>query len=74
MVSGAVFFESSFGASYHTGLYIVGGVVVAYTLFCVFLATDFIQGLMMLIALMLVPAIGIFKRKFDESVRLLKQE
>lgn len=64
MVSGAVFFESSFGTSYHTGLYIVGGVVVAYTLFGGFLAvsyTDFIQGLMMLIALMLVPLLGIFK-------------
>lgn len=64
MVSGAVFFESSFDTSYHTGLFIVGGVVVAYTLFGGFLAvsyTDFIQGLMMLIALLLVPAIGIFK-------------
>ncbi|MBT2733833.1 sodium/proline symporter PutP [Bacillus sp. ISL-7] len=63
MVSGAVFFESSFGTSYHTGLLIVGGVVVAYTLFGGFLAvsyTDFIQGLMMLIALALIPAIGIF--------------
>lgn len=63
MVSGAVFFESSFGTSYHTGLYIVGGVVVAYTLFGGFLAvsyTDFIQGLMMLLALFFVPAIGIF--------------
>lgn len=62
MVSGAVFFESSFGTSYHTGLLIVGGVTVAYTLFGGFLAvsyTDFIQGLMMLIALALVPAIGI---------------
>ncbi|WP_423800486.1 sodium/proline symporter PutP [Neobacillus sp. SAB-20_R2A] len=64
MVSGAVFFENSFGTSYHTGLYIVGGVVVAYTLFGGFLAvsyTDFIQGLMMLVALLLVPALGIFK-------------
>ncbi|WP_462412784.1 sodium/proline symporter PutP [Neobacillus sp. Marseille-QA0830] len=63
MVSGAVFFESSFNTGYHTGLYIVGGVTVAYTLFGGFLAvsyTDFIQGLMMLIALLLVPAIGIF--------------
>ncbi|WP_053364933.1 sodium/proline symporter PutP [Bacillus sp. FJAT-27245] len=63
LVAGAVFFESSFGTSYLTGLYIVGGVVVAYTLFGGFLAvsyTDFIQGLMMLIALLLVPAIGIF--------------
>ncbi|MGG5252468.1 sodium/proline symporter PutP [Neobacillus sp. SM06] len=64
MVSGAVFFENSFQTSYHTGLYIVGGVVVAYTLFGGFLAvsyTDFIQGLMMLLALLLVPAIGVFK-------------
>jgi sodium/proline symporter len=64
LVAGAVFFENSFGTNYHTGLYIVGGVVVAYTLFGGFLAvsyTDFIQGLMMLVALVLVPAIGIFK-------------
>ena len=63
MVSGGVFFESSFGVSYHTGLLIVGGVTVAYTLFGGFLAvsyTDFLQGLMMLIALLLVPAIAIF--------------
>ncbi|MBI0578918.1 sodium/proline symporter PutP [Neobacillus cucumis] len=64
MVSGAVFFQSSFGTSYHTGLYIVAGVVVAYTLFGGFLAvsyTDFIQGLMMLLALLFVPLLGIFK-------------
>lgn len=63
LVSGAVFFQSSFGTDYLTGLYIVGGVTIAYTLFGGFLAvsyTDFIQGLMMLIALFLVPAIGIF--------------
>ena len=63
LVSGAVFFQSSFHTSYQTGLYIVGGVCIAYTLFGGFLAvsyTDFIQGLMMVIALLLVPAIGIF--------------
>jgi sodium/proline symporter len=62
MVAGAVFFESSFGYSYHTGLFIVGGVVVAYTLFGGFLAvsyTDFLQGLMMLVALLLVPILGL---------------
>jgi sodium/proline symporter len=61
MVSGAVFFQSSFHANYHTGLWIVGGVCVAYTLFGGFLAvsyTDFIQGLMMVISLVLVPIIG----------------
>lgn len=64
MVSGGVFFESSFGVSYHTGLFIVAAVVVSYTLFGGFLAvsyTDFLQGLMMLVALILVPAIAIFK-------------
>ncbi len=63
MVSGGVFFESPFGISYHTGLLIVAGVTVAYTLFGGFLAvsyTDFLQGLIMLIALLLVPAIAIF--------------
>lgn len=64
LVSGAVFFENSFDVHYLTGLYIVGGVVVAYTLFGGFLAvsyTDFIQGLMMVIALLLVPTLAIFK-------------
>lgn len=64
MVSGGVFFESSFGYSYHTGLLIVAGVVVAYTLFGGFLAvsyTDFIQGLTMFIALIAVPIFGVFK-------------
>ena len=62
MVSGAVFFESSFNVNYHLGLLIVSGVVVAYTLFGGFLAvsyTDFIQGLMMLLALILVPALAL---------------
>ena len=63
MVSGGKFFESSFGYDYHTGLLIVSAVVVAYTLFGGFLAvsyTDFLQGLIMVIALIAVPAFGIF--------------
>ncbi len=63
MVSGAVFFENSFDVGYYTGLLIVSAVVVAYTLFGGFLAvswTDFIQGLMMVIALLLVPGLAIF--------------
>lgn len=81
MVSGAVFFESSFDLNYHTGLLIVASVVVLYTLFGGFLAvsyTDFIQGLMMVIALLLVPIIGIFhtggqKETFD-TVRLVNPD
>ncbi|MED0677468.1 sodium/proline symporter PutP [Aneurinibacillus thermoaerophilus] len=63
LVSGAVLFQNSFNLDYHVGLWIVGGVIVAYTLFGGFLAvswTDFVQGLIMFIALILVPAVTIF--------------
>lgn len=63
MVAGGVFFESSFGLDYHSGLLLVSAVVIAYTLFGGFLAvsyTDFVQGLVMFLALILVPVIGIF--------------
>jgi sodium/proline symporter len=78
MVSGAVFFENSFDTSYFTGLLIVAGVTVAYTLFGGFLAvsyTDFIQGLMMVIALIMVPIIGFMKTggpvETFETVRMI---
>jgi sodium/proline symporter len=78
MVSGAVFFENSFDTKYITGLLIVAGVTVAYTLFGGFLAvsyTDFIQGLMMVIALIMVPIIGIFETggpaKTFETIRMI---
>lgn len=63
MVAGGVFFESSFGLSYKLGLVIVAAVVVAYTLFGGFLAvsyTDFVQGIMMFLALIAIPVMGIF--------------
>ncbi len=62
MVSGGTFFESSFGMDYHLGMVIVAGIVIVYTLMGGFLAvswTDVVQGLMMLIALVLVPLVGI---------------
>lgn len=63
MVAGGKFFDSSFGYEYHTGLLIVSAVVVAYTLFGGFLAvsyTDFLQGLIMFLALISVPLFGLF--------------
>jgi sodium/proline symporter len=63
LVAGGVFFEESFGFNYHTGLFIVGVVVVLYTLFGGFLGvsyTDAVQGLIMFFALLLVPIICIF--------------
>lgn len=62
LVSGAVLFNTTFGIEYHTGLWLIFGVVVAYTLFGGFLAvslTDFVQGLIMVIALILVPVVTI---------------
>lgn len=60
VVAGGKLFESSFGMSYESGLYITTGVVVLYTLFGGFLAvslTDFVQGCIMFIALILVPLV-----------------
>ncbi len=64
MVSGGVLFQSTFGLDYHTGLIIVSFVVIAYTLFGGFLAvswTDFVQGLIMFIALILVPIVTLIE-------------
>lgn len=63
MVAGGVFFESSFGFDYHIGLLVVAGVIIIYTFFGGFLAvsyTDFVQGTMMVLALVLVPILGVF--------------
>lgn len=77
MVAGGKFFQSSFGLEYHTGLIIVSVVVLAYTLFGGFLAvsyTDFVQGLIMFLALILVPAFGIFiTGGYSETVASIKE-
>jgi len=62
IVAGGKLFESSFGLNYEVGLYVTAGVVVAYTLFGGFLAvslTDFVQGCIMFVALVLVPFVAI---------------
>ena len=61
IVSGGKLFESAFGADYSLGLWITAGVVVAYTLFGGFLAvslTDFVQGCIMFVALVLLPVVA----------------
>lgn len=60
MVSGGRLFESAFGMDYYTGLMVTSIVVVMYTFLGGFLAvslTDFIQGTIMVIALILVPTV-----------------
>jgi len=62
MVAGAKLFEASFGLSYQVALWIGVIVVVSYTFLGGFLAvvwTDFIQGTLMLLALIVVPIVAI---------------
>ena len=61
LVGGGKLFESSLNLPYSTGLWVTAGVVVAYTLFGGFLAvsmTDFVQGVIMLFALVIVPIVA----------------
>lgn len=64
MVAGGKLFESAFGMDYLSGVFITGLVVVLYTFLGGFLAvslTDFVQGTIMVLALLIVPAVAIFK-------------
>ena len=61
LVAGGKLFESAFGQSYELGIMITAGVVVAYTLFGGFLAvslTDFVQGCIMFVSLIIVPVVA----------------
>ena len=61
LVAGGKLFESAFSVDYQLGLVITLGVVVSYTLLGGFLAvsmTDFVQGCIMFIALILVPVVA----------------
>ena len=60
MVAGGRLFESAFGMNYYSGLLITSSVVVIYTFMGGFLAvslTDFVQGTIMVVALVLVPVV-----------------
>jgi solute:Na+ symporter, SSS family len=61
LVAGGKLFETAFGASYNTGLWVTALVVVAYVVLGGFLAvslTDVVQGIIMAIALVVVPIIA----------------
>lgn len=76
VVGGGKLFESAFNSSYEIGLYITAGVVVIYTLFGGFLAvsmTDFVQGCIMFVALVLVPMVTLTEvGGFDAMVTTVK--
>jgi len=58
LVAGAKLFEASFGLGYYTALWVGGAVIISYTFLGGFLAvswTDFLQGILMFCALIVVP-------------------
>lgn len=62
LVAGGKLFETSFGLDYTWGLWVTAGVVLAYTMVGGFLAvslTDFVQGCIMFVALVLVPVVAL---------------
>ncbi len=78
MVSGGRLFESSFGMEYQTGVWITSLVVVLYTFLGGFLAvslTDFVQGAIMVIALIIVPLVALDKiGGLHETVTLINSK
>lgn len=63
-VSGGKLFESAFGLNYHYGLIVVAVIVIFYTFFGGYLAvsiTDFFQGVIMLIAMVMVPTVALMQ-------------
>jgi sodium/proline symporter len=62
MVAGAVLFEQTFGLDYQVALWVGAIVIVSYTFLGGFMAvcwTDFVQGILMFLALIVVPIVAI---------------
>jgi sodium/proline symporter len=77
VVAGGKLFEASFGLSYELGLFLTAGVVVAYTLIGGFLAvslTDFVQGCIMFVALIMVPLVAFSTLGGVEAVSMAVSE
>lgn len=78
MVSGGKLFESAFGLDYMTGLLVTSLVVVFYTFLGGFLAvslTDFVQGTIMVLALVIVPIVAVSEiGGVGETVSLINQK
>ena len=58
LVAGGKLFDSAFGVDYAWGLWVTAGAVLAYVVFGGFLAvslTDFVQGAIMFLALIVIP-------------------
>lgn len=64
LVGGAILLESSFGMDYTLALWVGAAVILSYTFFGGFLAaswTDFLQGILMLLALIIIPITVVYE-------------
>ncbi|MFL8935417.1 sodium/proline symporter PutP [Rossellomorea oryzaecorticis] len=62
LVGGAILLEQSFNMDYRLALWVGAAVILSYTFFGGFLAaswTDFIQGILMFLALIIIPIVAI---------------
>ncbi|MBM7094463.1 MULTISPECIES: sodium/proline symporter PutP [Alteribacter] len=62
LVGGAILFENSFGLEYTAALWIGAVVIISYTFLGGFLAvswTDFFQGILMFLAIIIVPIVAV---------------
>ena len=73
LVGGAILLENSFGMNYKLALWVGAIVILSYTLFGGFLAaswTDFVQGILMFLALIIVPIVAVYELGgWNETVR-----
>ncbi|MCS0674270.1 sodium/proline symporter PutP [Cytobacillus firmus] len=62
LVGGAILLENSFGMDYKVALWVGAAVILSYTFFGGFLAaswTDFVQGILMFLAMIIIPIVAI---------------
>lgn len=73
LVGGAILLENSFGMDYILALWIGAAVIVSYTFFGGFLAaswTDFVQGILMFLTLIVIPIVAIHELGgWDQTVQ-----
>lgn len=63
LVAGGKLFSTAFNGGYQTGVWLTLGIVLAYTVIGGFLAvclTDFVQGCIMMVALIIMPAVVLY--------------
>lgn len=63
LVAGGKLFSTAFNGGYQTGVWLTLGIVLAYTVVGGFLAvclTDFVQGCIMMLALIIMPAVVLY--------------